>query len=193
MPRTGRPRDFDEDEVVDAAKELFWTRGYAATSVRDLVDRLDVRPSSLYGTFGDKRGLYLMALRRYVAEVNAGLARLDTAAPVLPELRALLQAALQRPAGGPARGCLLGNTAVELASVDADAADVVRDGLARTEEAFRLAIERAYVTGELPRRNAAAQARMLVALVQGLQVVSRADPDPERLNDAVDAGLAALT
>jgi TetR/AcrR family transcriptional repressor of nem operon len=121
------------------------------------------------------------------------LARLDTADPVLPELRALLQEALQRPAGGPARGCLLGNTAVELASVDADAADVVRDGLARTEEAFRLAIERAYVTGELPRRNAAAQARMLVALVQGLQVVSRAEPDPERLNDAVDAGLAALT
>ena len=60
-----RPRSFDENQVVDRAMELFWTKGYEATSVSDLTAELGVHPGSLYRTFGDKHALFLRALTRY--------------------------------------------------------------------------------------------------------------------------------
>lgn len=192
MARTGRPREFDEDEVVIAAKDLFWERGYEATSVQDLVDGLGLTRGSLYGAFGDKRGLFARALDRYVADTDALFAGGDADGPALPRLRAILMAALEDPSGAPRRGCMLGNTAIELAAGDPAAAGVVRDGFALTEETFRALLERAQACGELPPGDAGAQARLLLALLQGLQVVARTEPDPTRLADAVDAALAGL-
>lgn len=192
MPRTGRPREFDEDAVVQAATELFWTSGYDATSVQDLVDELGVQRGSIYGAFGDKRGLFLRALDRYIAGAGAALGSLDGDGPVVPALRAVLMVALQCPPGDARRGCLLGNTAIELTGADQAATEAVRTGFSHTEDAFRRALERAYETGELPRRDAGAQARMLLAVLQGLQVIVRTERDPARLSDAVDAALAGL-
>jgi TetR/AcrR family transcriptional repressor of nem operon len=89
MPRTGRPREFDEDVAINAAKDLFWSRGYTATSIRDLVPVLGLRSGSLYGAFGGKRSLFLRALRRYAAEGDAALDRWPPDSPVLPQLRAV--------------------------------------------------------------------------------------------------------
>ena len=193
MPRTGRPREFDEDAVVQAATELFWTNGYDATSVQDLVDGLGIQRGSIYGAFGDKRGLFLRALDRYITGVDAAFAALDGDGPVLPALRAVLMAALLSSPGDARRGCLLGNTAIELTAADQAAGEAVRTGFSHTEDAFRRALERAHESGELPDGDAGAQARMLLALLQGLQVIVRTERDPARLSDAVDAALAALT
>ena len=65
-----RPREFDVDEVLDRATELFWTRGYEATSVQELVDTLGVNRASLYATFGDKAQLFAAVLDRYGERVN---------------------------------------------------------------------------------------------------------------------------
>lgn len=191
MTRTGRPRQFDEHEVVDAAKELFWSHGYGATSVSDLLEALRLQRGSLYGAFGDKHGLFLRALTRYVEDSQLWLAALEQG-PVLPALRALLLSQLAAPTGADLRGCLLGNTSVELEGKDAAARAVVQRGLGVFEEALREALDRAYRTGELPRGDSGAQARMLLAFAQGLHVIARAEPDPARLTDAVDALLAAL-
>lgn len=191
MTRTGRPREFDEREVVDAAKELFWTRGYVATSVSDLVDELGLQRGSLYGAFGDKHGLFLRALARYVEDSRLWLADLEQG-PVLPALRALLLGQLAAPRGADLRGCLLGNTAVEVERDDEAARALVHQGLGAFEEALRAALERAHESGELPPGDSGAQARMLLAFVQGLHVIARAEPTPSRLVDAVDTVLAAL-
>lgn len=192
MARTGRPREFDEDEVVTAARDLFWERGYEATSVQDLVDELGLTRGSLYGAFGDKRGLFARALDRYVADTDALFAGADADGPALPRLRAILMAALEAPSGAPRRGCMLGNTAVELSGSDPAAADVVRAGFSLTEATFRGLLERAQASGELPRGDAGAQARLLLALLQGLQVLARTEADPTRLAVAVDAALDGL-
>lgn len=63
-----RPREFDEQAVLDAAIQCFWRRGYEATSVRDLVEKTGITSASLYNAFGDKRALYQRALDRYVEE-----------------------------------------------------------------------------------------------------------------------------
>ena len=80
MSRTGRPRAFDETTVLARARDLFWARGYGATSVQDLVDGLSLQRGSLYGAFGDKRALYFKAVTLYVTENRQRLeAALDPA------------------------------------------------------------------------------------------------------------------
>jgi TetR/AcrR family transcriptional repressor of nem operon len=192
VARTGRPREFDPARAVEQAKALFWERGYEATSVDDLLDRLGIKRGSLYAAFGDKRSLFLQALGRYVADGDQALAGLEGDGPVVPRLRAALIGALRPGDGSPLRGCLVGNTAVELVPGDDDATALVRRGLAAAEEGFRAALSRAHATGELPPGDAAAQARMLLVLVQGLHVVAKAEADPERLVPAVDAALDGL-
>ena len=103
-----RPREFDVDEALDRATALFWTRGYEATSVQDLVDALGVNRASLYGTFGDKAQLFAAVLERYGRQVNEVIA--DALAPpasgaeaIGAWFRALIEMATQPR--GP-RGCL---------------------------------------------------------------------------------------
>src|SRR5271155_5916307 len=73
--RMARPREFDEGAVLDAAVLCFWSRGYEATSVRDLVEKTGITAASLYNAFGDKRALYQRALDRYVEESISGRIR----------------------------------------------------------------------------------------------------------------------
>ena len=193
MPRTGRPRSFDDDEVVGRAMDLFWQRGYAATSMRDLKDELGVLPGSLYGAYGDKHALFLRALERYAEGTRAAADELADDGPVLPRVRALLTGVLDAAAETPGRGCMLGNTAAESLPADAEAAEVVGDALDALEAAIEQALEDGQDAGEVRAAiDCGAHARMLVALMQGLHVLARAEDDPRRLGDAVDAALAPL-
>jgi len=193
MARTGRPREFDEEQVVDAARDLFWRRGYANTSVGDLEDGLGVLRGSLYGAFGDKHGLFLRALRRYADEGRTESAALAGEGPILPRLGAVLRAALDAATDRPGWGCLFGNTAAELLPGDGQAAEVVERGLRNLERAIAAALARGQETGEVRAAvDPGPSARMLVALLQGLHVVARVEEDPRRLADAVDAALAPL-
>src|SRR5579875_3463820 len=121
MARTGRPRSYDEQEVIERACILFWSRGYHATSVQDLVDDLALQRASLYNAFGDKHSLYLRALSHYVRE---NLEKLKTAlrsgpvppaAPRRPPTRAGGTGVPGRPQPG---GCRVANTTPELAPGD---------------------------------------------------------------------------
>ena len=67
-----RPREFDEATALEAAIECFWHRGYEATSVRDLADKMGISGPSLYNAYGDKRALFAQALEHYVDQLGAG-------------------------------------------------------------------------------------------------------------------------
>ena len=193
MARTGRPRSFDPDEVVDAAKNVFWRRG-KAVPMRDLGNELGVLPGSLHAAFGDKRTLFLQALRRYSDDARQAAATLDGTDPVLPRLRALLLEPLDGAVLAPGRGCMLGNTAVTALPEDAEAKEIVAGSLGELERAITSALAAAQRTGEVPESiDPAPQARLLVALMQGLHVVARAERNPQRLRDVVDVALAPLT
>jgi len=200
-----RPRTFDEEQAVQRAMLLFWRRGYAGTSVRDLGEELGLNPGSLYGAFGDKRGLFHQALDRYGQGQVAGLlAAVQGEEPLLPRLRALLlgvaetnrlaQGRLANGEPGPPPGCLMVATTLGIAADDAGAAQRVRDTFGRIDAALERALTSAVRRGELPEAtDAAAAASFLTTFLQGLQVVSTADPGHARVPAAVDLALTAVS
>ncbi|ASR34482.1 hypothetical protein BAY61_05185 [Prauserella marina] len=194
MTRTGRPRGFEEDHVVEGAKGVFWQRGYAATSLRELAKELDVLPGSLHATFGSKHDLYLRALRDYVNDASEAAAEISGAASPLSALRALLGEVLESASATPGRGCMLGNSALELAPQDEPVRELVESGLHALERGIEEALLRARDTGEISADvDCAAQARLLVVLLQGLHVTARAEADPQRLTTVIDTALSSIT
>ena len=189
-----RPREFDREAVLDRAMTAFWSKGYAATSIEHLVDRMGIQRGSLYGTFGDKRTLFLAALERYQQVVARELFEaLDAPGSGLEAIRSFFRLRVAsavdrcRPAG-----CLVTNSAVELSRRDRGAARV-GGSLSKMEAAFRRALERARAAGELARgRDVRALARFLTSSAQGLSVMAKAFPDRALLEDVVSVVLGAL-
>ncbi|MGV9278798.1 TetR/AcrR family transcriptional regulator [Streptomyces griseosporeus] len=191
-----RTKEFDPDAVLQSALELFWERGYEATSMADLVERLGIGRASIYATYGNKRDLYLKALDRY-GELRCGpLAReLSEPGPALPPVRAVVRrfAAEAADEACRARGCLVTNTAAELAPHDSAAARRVELSWTHLETLLHSALLRAQAQGELAEeRDARALARMLLVLLQGLRVVGKASSDPALVRDAAEQALALL-
>ncbi|SEG89697.1 transcriptional regulator, TetR family [Thermomonospora echinospora] len=186
-----RSKEFDPDAVLQKALELFWERGYEATSMADLVERLGIARASIYGTFGGKHALYLKALERYLEQSDV-IERLSQPGPVLPAVRALFDAYVAECLDDR-RGCMVVNTAVELAPRDPVMARRVTASWDGLEAALTSALIRARAQGELGAgKDPRALARLLLVLLQGIRVLGRADPDPARLRDAVDQAMATL-
>ncbi len=196
MARTGRPRSFDEQEVLGRARDLFWSRGYAATSVQDLVDGLSVQRGSLHATFGDKRSLYLRAVALYWQHNKDQLEAALAGGPVLPALRGMLTepaSVTGATAGERRRGCLVGNTTAELVAGDPEAEALVAAAYDGFVEVVAAALRRGQASGEV---SAAAtpevQAQLLLLVFQGSALVSRAGPGRDQLAQSIDVVLDAL-
>ena len=175
--------------------QVFWSRGYEATSIRHLVDRMGIQRGSLYGTFGDKRTLFFAAIDRYDRVVTAKLlAALDGPASGRDAIRGFFRLKVElaleprRP-----RGCLVTNSAAELASRDRGTATRVGAVLARIEAAFHRAVVRAQQAGEIDcARDPRALARFLTSSAQGFSVMAKTFPERAVLEDIVGVVLAAL-
>ncbi|MGR6918951.1 TetR/AcrR family transcriptional regulator [[Actinomadura] parvosata] len=197
MARTGRPRAFDKDHALERALLLFWSRGYGATSVQDLVDALALERGSLYGAFGDKRQFYLTAVQLYWDTYERRLLEALAAGPVLPALREVLThpARAHEYASdlGVPQGCMIGNTSAELVPQDDEARRIVARSHERFVEIVADALRRAQADGEVTRAAAPeAQARLLLFTTQGLSLVARAGLDTAAALAAVDALLDGL-
>jgi TetR/AcrR family transcriptional regulator, transcriptional repressor for nem operon len=191
-----RPRQFDPDEVLDRSMHAFWTRGYRETSVDDLVDATGVRPGSLYNAFpGGKHGLFLQTLERYSAlVVPEKLGELERPGAGLSELRAYFDGLvddLTRPEGR--MGCLMVNSAMELAAVDSEVGELVREHMRRLERNAERALRNAKRRGEIPSHvSPRAKATQLMATGMGLMVVGKTGPRRKVLETIVDAAFAEL-
>ncbi|MFF5705124.1 TetR/AcrR family transcriptional regulator [Streptomyces sp. NPDC012794] len=191
-----RTKEFDPEAALQSALELFWRRGYEATSVADLVEHLGIGRASIYATFGSKHELYLKALDRYAETYDPLLlAQLSAPGPALPAVRAVVRRfAAEATAPGERRsGCFVTNTAAELAPHDAAAARRVEVSWDRFETLLHSALLRARGQGELGEgSDPRALARMLLVLLQGVRVVGKASDDPARVRDAAEQALALL-
>ncbi|MBB3666225.1 TetR/AcrR family transcriptional repressor of nem operon [Prauserella sediminis] len=194
MTRTGRPRGFDERHVVSGAKDMFWRRGYAAVSLRELATELGVLPGSLYAALGNKHDLYLRALHDYVEDTRAAAAALASQRSPLAAVRTLLGNVLDAAVTDPGRGCMLGNTAAELLPNDESARKIVRSGLHVLETGIEQALREAQRAGEIRDDiDCAARADLLVVLLQGLHITARAESEPHRLHQVIDTMLDSMT
>jgi TetR/AcrR family transcriptional regulator, transcriptional repressor for nem operon len=190
-----RTKEFNPEEALEAAMELFWRRGYEATSMRDLLEGMGIGRGSFYDTFGDKRALFLAALERFEESRTAwAIEVLETSPSPLAGIEQVFGRTIENLVGyEPRRGCLLANSAVELAPHDPEVAARISGYVRRTEEAFEGALERARDRREIPKRSdPRALARFLVTNLHGLRVMARAGADRETLEDAVRIALLAL-
>jgi TetR/AcrR family transcriptional regulator, transcriptional repressor for nem operon len=190
-----RPRSFEREAALEQAMRLFWARGYAGVSIQDVVEATGLSRASLYAAFGDKRALFREAVEHYVARVSAGrLARLDAPGSAKAAIRRYFDDLAAFTLGeGRKLGCLLTNTAVELAPHDAAIEARLKASFAKVEAAFARTIRRGQAQGEIAaQKDPRALARFLVNAVQGLRVFGRARPSRAALHDIVSATLAAL-
>ena len=173
-------KQFDIDRALQRAMQAFWARGYEATSMQDLVDCMQINRGSLYATFGDKRSLFLQALRRYDERHRADwVAALEASGgaktAVIGAFDSVVDAVLY---DGARDGCLLVNTALELSPHDSEVSAIVARGLSEMEDFFRRMIEKGRRTGEIPAQiDPTETARALLSLFIGLRVLSRSRPE----------------
>jgi TetR/AcrR family transcriptional repressor of nem operon len=190
MPRT---KEFEPQEALDAAMHLFWRKGFGATSMRDLLDTMCIGRGSFYDTFGDKHTLFLAALDRFEEARTSWMdGALEGAG--MDGIEEVFRRSIEGLLGfEPRRGCLLANTAVELAPHDPEVAGRISRYVRRTEEAFTGALARAQEAGEIPADgDPKVLARFLVSNLHGLRVLARAGADRRTLEDAARVALQAL-
>ncbi len=189
----GRHKSFDPDRALEAAMRAFWAKGYEATSVEDLVAQTGLNRASLYGTFGGKKELFLKAFDRYVDEGTvAALDGATAAGSARPALSAHFDGLIDRACDGRAAGCFITNTTAEFGMRDDDVLEHARRALARIENAIDRLLRRAQGFGEIDAdADIRARARHLLATMQGIQVLSKVNPDRKALRQIADVALDA--
>ncbi|CAM3215676.1 helix-turn-helix transcriptional regulator [Corallococcus sp. ZKHCc1 1396] len=176
-----RTRAFDETVAVRAALGVFWSRGYEATSLSDLESATGLNRSSLYQAFESKRALFSRAITLYLQEVIAPrLVVFAAGTPGLEQVTAYFESLATTMGTAPPtltrRGCLLVNTATELAPHDAEAHRAVEDYRALLSGHLTRALEGAARAGVMPRKAVARRVELLVGAVIGVLVTARVDP-----------------
>lgn len=177
----GRPKGYDRERALDSARDIFWERGYEATSISDLERRTGLNRSSIYQEFGNKRALFDAVLECYADQVIAPLladlhepdAGLDALAAFFTRLGQLFRSG----ADVAARGCLLVNAIAELAATQDSirpAASAYRD---RLRTAFHHTLENAASDGEADASAIDRRARLLASTLTGIWLAVRIDPD----------------
>ena len=146
-----RTKDFDESEVLTRAMNIFWCRGYNATSMEDLVTGLGISRSSLYGTYTDKHTLYIKALEHYQQIGTAKMRELmNTPAPAKETIKKLIEyAAYGTTDGQKGAGCFMLNAEVEVAAVDKAVNSIICKKDQQLEDVYYEVIERGKETGEI--------------------------------------------
>ncbi|WP_300379973.1 TetR/AcrR family transcriptional regulator [Henriciella sp.] len=145
-----RTPSYDRNAALDAAMDLFWAKGYYATSLKDLELALQMKPGSIYAAFSSKQALFLASLERYFQSMRDGLrADIEQAGSPLQGLAAALRSMGQTD-GGPCHACMLVKTVLGTTDMDTEIADQARFYLDRMQAEFRAAFEDARGRGELP-------------------------------------------
>lgn len=180
-----RPRQFDEERTLSAARAAFWDHGYAGTSLETLLAATGLGKGSLYGAFGDKQRLFLRVLREY-DEANDRVLRerLDRAERGIEVIRDFVDGFVRDPSGeATRRGCLLANTAVELSASTPEVAAEARRSYAATVALLADAVRRAQREGDVATRvDPVETARAVLAGQLGLLVLGRIGQDPAALS-----------
>ncbi|MCH7314282.1 TetR/AcrR family transcriptional regulator [Acinetobacter sp. ANC 3882] len=192
-----RPKEFDLDVVTDAAMQVFWLKGYAGTSIQDLVDGTGLSRSSLYGTFESKYNLYQKTLDRYDAVTTANIHCLEQEESAKAAIKSLLMKIAEDELADPLhRGCLIANASLELAGQDTLIAEKVTLNLQRFQKAILNVFQKAQQQGEISKEiNAEALSFFVVNTIQGMRVVAKGTPTHQRrqcLLDIIDIALRIL-
>ena len=171
-----RPREFNEEDVIDKAVKVFWAKGYEATSIQDLVDAMGIQRGSLYATFGGKQPLFLKSLKRYsVTIVSKLLEILESKSSAVESIELFFSQLVEHLLiAGELRSCLVTNSAIERGLRDEETKQLVLQLLNALEDGFHNTLLRAKMNGELTTElDLKVVANYLTSSMQGLLVIGK--------------------
>lgn len=188
-----RPKEFCVHQALERAMEVFWEQGYEGASLSDLTARMGIQKASLYDTYGDKKHLYLAALKHYQDIGHAKvLELLETADSPLDGLKAVLMLALPCPSK-PCAGCFCVHAMTESSAEDTDVKAQLAHHLDRTLATLRDAVEQAQAHGQIRASISPSEvADSLLALFYSVSLMGRSIPDRTRLESVIERGLAGF-
>lgn len=189
-----RPKEFEREEALYKAMDLFWTHGYEATSMSDLQRCMGIGRQSLYDTFGGKREIFEESLERYIDGVKTYSESLLGAEDGLVAVHTYFDTAIRdQTRAKPRRGCMMFATCAELAPHDPDIRKQVRKGVAALQKRFELALGRAQEQGSLSSNaDVRSLAVFLTTQAGGITVMSRGGASRKELQSAVDITMSAI-
>lgn len=190
-----RTKDFDEDRAVDAAVDCFWRLGYEGASVRDLAQSMGIGGASFYNAYGDKRALFTRSLERYAnRSMRERIARLQAEHRPKEAVEAFLREIVNRSLSDRQRkGCLLVNSALDVAPHDAQISKVVAGYLDEIRDFFRRSLAAARKSGQLPRRfDIETVSTHLLGVVIAVRVLARTGAKRAALEAVAAPALALL-
>jgi TetR/AcrR family transcriptional repressor of nem operon len=186
-----RTKAFEPNDVLQKALELFWKKGYHATSVQDLVDHLGINRASIYSTFGDKRALFDQAFKLYRTTNTQALSRfLQSHSSIRDGLRNMFAIALNE---ADHRGCFVVNTTTELLPGDDEIAAVIRlnreDFIILFSESLKRGVDNGEFHKDLDIHNTAS---LLYTLYNGIKVIEKSGVHPQEQLDTLEVVLSRL-
>ncbi len=195
----GRPRQFDEDQAVEAACRVFWIKGYEATSTGDLCTATGLGRSSIYNTFKSKKDLFLRALSYYVDTMTARQVSLlaEEGRPAAERVRALfsviIEGEMENRREGYGSGCFTVNTTTQMAASDPQIAEVLNRDLERRLVSLRAVIAEGKRDGSVTSPRATdGLAWYLTALIAGMRVAAQSGADRSALEQVAASGADTL-
>lgn len=192
----GRPRSFDEEEVLLAVMNVFWEKGYEGTSMSDILAATGLHKGSIYQTFGDKHSLFTRALRAYIDNMRRNMKRLlGEARSALEGLRSVLYDHIDLGASskGGHRGCLALNSLVETAQHDPEVMKILRSAFQMRVKLITEGVIRAQADGDLRADWKAERiTRLLMAGEAGLLVQLKGPVITKQAKAMIDDLLAAM-
>ena len=187
-----RSKEFEVNEVLDKAIQLFWAQGYEKTSMHELVNFMGIHRRSIYDTFGDKHALFMKALERYEAKQANKIKLLVEKRKQIKELIRELFESILRNEGGPL-GCFLVNSGVELGVLDPDVASLVDESYSRTEELLTKLVLEGQQTGEIKANfDPKIISHYLMNAWLGLRTLVKTTTDQQKLKNIIDMTLSVL-
>jgi TetR/AcrR family transcriptional repressor of nem operon len=190
-----RTKEFNEEQALDKAVEIFWHKGYNGTSAQDLVSHLGLSRSSLYDTFGDKQKLFVKALKKYQNDNYIKVKEmLDTSANIKETLTVIFKlAVVESLEDRITKGCFMVNSAVELAMHDKEIATIVSSNQKIMEDVFYTAVKKGQQLGQISTKNdARVLARFIFNTYSGIRVLARAGEKDKQVYDDILKAMFSL-
>ncbi|RTE11646.1 TetR/AcrR family transcriptional regulator [Paenibacillus whitsoniae] len=188
-----RSKEFEENVVLERAMRLFWEQGYEKTSLNDLVEKMGIHRRSLYDTFTDKHTLFLKAMDRFGERMAARWeASIKQASTAEEAIRLVFNLVIEGEEDTPA-GCMLVNSAVELANRDQSVDEKTSYGFAKSEQLLTDLVEQGQREGQFSKRFEAKElAEYLHNALSGVRVMARTSASKEKLHRIADLSLDIL-
>lgn len=191
----GRPRNFDSEQALDAAMQVFWSKGYEATSLQDLIEAMQISKSSFYQTFESKHQLFENCINyyqeRFISDITDSLQKSKTGRAFIEEtFHSMAEKA--RP-NCDRRGCLILNCVSEFAQKDPVIAKLITKSIKKVFDVFLSAVKRAQQEGDIPaNKKPLPLARYLLSSMNGLTTTIKAGASPAEVKEVAQVVLTAL-